>query len=184
MLTQYFLDQGLEDLVVVSPDAGRVKLNEEVRREDRRRAGDPQQGAPGPAGRRDRLRDRRRQGQDRRDRRRHDRHRRHAARRPPRRCSTRAPRASTPPPRTRCSPATPTRTSPPPRFEQIVVTDTIPLRAGAPDNIRVLSVRRPADRLDPPHLHRRLGERGLRRREPAVLSQRPPDPWPRRTPSA
>jgi ribose-phosphate pyrophosphokinase len=26
MLTQYFLDQGLEDLVVVSPDAGRVKL--------------------------------------------------------------------------------------------------------------------------------------------------------------
>src|SRR4249920_236270 len=27
MLTQYFLDQGLEDLVVVSPDAGRVKLN-------------------------------------------------------------------------------------------------------------------------------------------------------------
>ena len=35
-------------------------------------------------------------------------------------------------------------------FEQIVVTDTIPLRPGAPDNIRVLSVRRPADRLDPP----------------------------------
>jgi hypothetical protein len=28
----------------------------------------------------------------------------------------------------------------------------------------------PADRLDPPHLHRRLGVRGLRRREPAVLS--------------
>jgi ribose-phosphate pyrophosphokinase len=26
MLTQYFLDQGLDDLVVVSPDAGRVKL--------------------------------------------------------------------------------------------------------------------------------------------------------------
>jgi hypothetical protein len=33
-------------------------------------------------------------------------------------------------------------------------------------------VRRPADRLDPPHLHRRLGVRGLRRREPAVLSAR------------
>jgi hypothetical protein len=31
-------------------------------------------------------------------------------------------------------------------------------------------VRAAADRLDPPHLHRRLGERGLRRREPAVLS--------------
>src|SRR3984885_5046368 len=27
MLTQYFMDLGLEDLVVVSPDAGRVKLN-------------------------------------------------------------------------------------------------------------------------------------------------------------
>jgi ribose-phosphate pyrophosphokinase len=27
MLTQYFADKGLEDLVVVSPDAGRVKLN-------------------------------------------------------------------------------------------------------------------------------------------------------------
>jgi ribose-phosphate pyrophosphokinase len=27
MLTQYFTDQGLEDLVVVAPDAGRVKLN-------------------------------------------------------------------------------------------------------------------------------------------------------------
>src|SRR5213596_1617644 len=27
MLTQYFLDQGLNDIVVVSPDAGRVKLN-------------------------------------------------------------------------------------------------------------------------------------------------------------
>jgi hypothetical protein len=33
-------------------------------------------------------------------------------------------------------------------------------------------VRRAADRLDPPHLHRRLGLRGLRRREPAVLSAR------------
>jgi hypothetical protein len=31
-------------------------------------------------------------------------------------------------------------------------------------------VRGPADRLDPPHLHRRLGVRGLRRREPALLT--------------
>ena len=31
-------------------------------------------------------------------------------------------------------------------------------------------LRRPADRLDPPDLHRRLGVRGLRRREPAVLA--------------
>jgi hypothetical protein len=31
-------------------------------------------------------------------------------------------------------------------------------------------VRRPADRLHPPDLHRRLGVRGLRRREPALLT--------------
>jgi hypothetical protein len=31
-------------------------------------------------------------------------------------------------------------------------------------------VRRPVDRLDPADLHRRLGLRGLRRREPALLS--------------
>ena len=31
-------------------------------------------------------------------------------------------------------------------------------------------LRGPADRLDPPHLHRRLGVRGVRRREPAVLT--------------
>ena len=57
------------------------EAREEVRREGGRRAGDPQQGAPGPPGRRDRLRDRRRQGPQRGHRRRHDRHRRHAARR-------------------------------------------------------------------------------------------------------
>jgi hypothetical protein len=34
-------------------------------------------------------------------------------------------------------------------------------------------VRAAADRLDPPDLHRRLGERGLRRREPIVLSGPP-----------
>ena len=42
-------------------------------------------------------------------------------------------------PRTRCSPAPRARTSPASRFEQIVVTDTIPLPPGAPDNITVLS---------------------------------------------
>ena len=66
MLTQYFADQRLEDLVVVSPDAGRVKLAKKFAAKIGRRAGDPQQGAPRPAGRRDRLRDRRREGQDRR----------------------------------------------------------------------------------------------------------------------
>ena len=58
MLTQYFADLGLEDLVVVAPDAGRVKLNKRFASQDRSRPGDPEQGAPRPAGRRDRLRDR------------------------------------------------------------------------------------------------------------------------------
>ena len=78
-------------------------------------------------------------GQDRGDRRRHDRHRRHAeGRRPdgPRRGRRARLRRRDAP---GASAATPTRTSPPSGFEQIVVTDTIPLRPGAPDNIRVLS---------------------------------------------
>ena len=58
MLTQYFGDLGLSDLVVVAPDAGRVKLNKKFAVEDRRGAGDPRQGAPGTPGRGDRLRDR------------------------------------------------------------------------------------------------------------------------------
>ena len=58
MLTQYFADLGLPDLVVVAPDAGQGQAEQELRVEDRRRAGDPRQGAPRPAGRRDRLRDR------------------------------------------------------------------------------------------------------------------------------
>ena len=58
MLTQYFTDLGLPDLVVVAPDAGQRQAEQEIRLQDRRRAGDPRQGAPGPAGRGDRLRDR------------------------------------------------------------------------------------------------------------------------------
>ena len=58
ILTQYFRDQQLEDLVVVSPGRRPREAGQEVRREGRGRAGDPQQGAPGPAGGRDRLRDR------------------------------------------------------------------------------------------------------------------------------
>ena len=47
----------------VRPGGGRAgcgqgQAEQELRLEDRRRAGDPRQGAPGPAGRRDRLRDR------------------------------------------------------------------------------------------------------------------------------
>ena len=55
------------------------------------------------------------------------------------------------------------------RFEQIVVTDTIPLPPGAPAEHPPALLRRPADRLDPQHLQRSLRQRGLRRREPAVL---------------
>jgi len=46
MLTQYFGDLGLSDLVVVAPDAGRVKLNKNFASKIGRRAGDPRQGAP------------------------------------------------------------------------------------------------------------------------------------------
>ena len=130
ILTQYFVDLHLEDLVVVAPDVGRAKLDAEVRREDRRRPRDPDEGAPGPAGRRDRLRDRRRRGQDGRHRRRHHRHRRHAVRRRPDVLEQGA--------RSVYAAAThgvfsgnayENLASAP--FEQIVVTDTIPLRARA-----------------------------------------------------
>ncbi len=57
-------------------------------------------------------------------------------------------------------------------FEQIVVTDTIPLRPGASRQHPGAPVRGPADGLDPPDLHRRLGLRGLRWREPALLRRR------------
>ena len=43
---------------------GQGEAEQEVRLEDRRGAGDPRQGAPGAAGRGDRVRDRRREGQD------------------------------------------------------------------------------------------------------------------------
>ena len=55
-------------------------------------------------------------------------------------------------------------------IERIVVTDTIPLRPGAPDNITVLSTVADARRLDPPHLRRRLRLGDLRGREPALLA--------------
>ena len=51
----------------------------------------------------------------------------------------------------------------------IVVTDTVPLRDGAPGPDPPAHLRGHPRRLDPPHLHRRLGLRDLRRREPAVL---------------
>ena len=60
ILTQYFADLGLEDLVVVAPGRRPREAEQAVRVEDRRRPGDPQQGAPRPAGGGDQLRDRRR----------------------------------------------------------------------------------------------------------------------------
>jgi ribose-phosphate pyrophosphokinase len=50
-------------------------------------------------------------------------------------------------------------------FEQIVVTDTIP----PPRQPARAQLCRAADRLDPPDLHRRQRQRGLRRRESIVL---------------
>ena len=110
MLTQYFGDLGLEDLVVVAPDVGRAKLNEKFAEKIGADLAILDQGAPRPAGRRDRLRDRRRARQDGRDRRRHHRHGRHAGGRRADRPRRGRRAASTPPPRTPSSPATPTRT--------------------------------------------------------------------------
>ena len=59
-------------------------------------------------------------------------------------------------------------------FEQVVVTDTLPLPPGAPGQRPRALLRRPADQLDPPDLHRRLGQRRVRRREPAVLASARP----------
>jgi len=59
MLTQYFGDLGLSDLVVVAPDAGRVKLNKKRRVEDRPSWRSSTR-TPRAAGREDRLCDRRR----------------------------------------------------------------------------------------------------------------------------
>ena len=138
ILTQYFRDLQLDDLVVVSPDAGRVKLAkkfaEKVGAElailNKERPA--QQVAEiayviGDV-----------EGQDGGDRRRPDRHGRHAAGR--RRdgqgrgrarvfaCATHGVFSGNAWENLAAAP-----------FEEVVVTDTIPLRPGAPANIRVLS---------------------------------------------
>ena len=84
MLTQWFVDQHLDRragdrLPRRRPGQDRAQL----RPPGRHPLGGDGEGAPRPAGRRDRLRGRRRQGQDRGPRRRHDRHRRHPLRRRP-----------------------------------------------------------------------------------------------------
>ena len=57
-------------------------------------------------------------------------------------------------------------------FEQIVVTDTVKLPGRCPGQRQGALLRRSADQLDPPDLHRRIGQQRVRRREPAVLARR------------
>ena len=139
MLTQYFVDLELEDLVVVAPDVGPRRSSNK--------------GSPTKLGADLAMMTKERPAQQVAEigyvigdvagktavhRRRHHRHRRHAERRRRDACSTRAPRACTPPPPTASSRATAYENLAARRFEQIVVTDTIPLRPGAPDNVTVL----------------------------------------------
>ncbi len=58
---------------------------------------------------------------------------------PPTRSGTPAPTASTQPPPTASSPVTAYENLQAAGFEQVVVTDTVPLPPGAPDNVKVLS---------------------------------------------
>ncbi len=138
ILTQHFRDLGLKDLVVVAPDAGRVKLNKKFASKlgadlailDKERPA--QQVAEighiiGDV-----------EGQDGDHRRRHHRHRHDAAGRGaggPRRGGQTVYAAATHP--VMSGPAFENLAAS--RFEQIVVTDTIPLPPGAPDNITQLS---------------------------------------------
>ena len=96
MLTRYFEDLGLQRPRRRGAGRRPREAEQEVRDEDRRRAGDPGQGAPGAAGGGDRLRHRRRAGQDGGHRRRHHRHGRHARGRGARGARRRRPRRSTP----------------------------------------------------------------------------------------
>ncbi len=121
------------------PRRGPRQAQQAVRVEDRRRPRDPQQGAPRAAGRRDQLRDRRRPRQDGADRRRHHRYRRHApggGRRRPRR---RARCGSTRPRRTALFSGNAWENLAAAGFEEIVVTDTVPIPPGALPNVRTLS---------------------------------------------
>jgi len=83
MLTQYFLDQGLNDIVVVSPDAGRVKLNRNFAAKIGAELAILNKERPAHHEAEIGYGHRRRQEQDGRAGRRHDRHRRHAEGRGP-----------------------------------------------------------------------------------------------------
>ena len=54
-------------------------------------------------------------------------------------------------------------------LEEIVVTDTIPVNPNRPEQHPRAAVRGAVDGLDPADIRRRLRQRGVRRREPAVL---------------
>ena len=92
----------------------------------------------------------------------------------------------------RSSRATPSRRSPPRRWPASWSPTPCRCTPDAPDSIRVLTTRRHPHRLGPPDLHRRLGVGDLPGREPAVLSTssaRPgpslhwPTAWPTERPS-
>jgi len=58
MLTQWFKDQQMDDLVIVAPDAGRVKLNKKFAATIGADLAILNKERPGAAGRRDRVRHR------------------------------------------------------------------------------------------------------------------------------
>ena len=139
MLTQYFRDMQLEDLVVVSPDAGRVKLAKKFAEKVGAELAILNKERPAQqvaeiayvigdvkdktavivddiidtAG---------------------------TLRAAAETVKDEGAAACSPPPPTRCCPATRSRTSPPPPFEQVVVTDTIPLRPARRTTSRSSSV--------------------------------------------
>ena len=104
----------------------------QVRAEGGRALRAAREGAARPGGGGDRLRDRRREGQDRRDRRRHHRHGRHARGRGPDGARRGRRAASTRWPPTGSSPGDAFATLAASPLAGIVVTDTVPLRSGAP----------------------------------------------------
>ena len=140
MLSDYFKYKKLEEVVVISPDAGGVKMAKRMRRPAGRLARGPDQAAPRPQRGPGHARHRRRQGQDGHHRRRHHRHRPARSRTGSRSCSSRGAMevyaAATHP--VLSGPAYDRIAGS--GLRELVVTDTIPLRADATkDKIVVLS---------------------------------------------
>ena len=140
MLTQWFIDQEHEGRAGDRlPGRRPGEDGPQLRPPGRHPVGGDGEGAARPGGRRDRLRGRRREGQDRGPGRRHDRHRRDPLRRRPDGARRgRRPGHLLRHPRRLLRPRLRARWRSS-AIERIVVTDTIPLRPGAPDKITVLS---------------------------------------------